>query len=312
MLLSIVMIRGLGESPVNLHLGTFSILNLFAIVPTIFSELENEFDVLSLIQLKHPKKQQTVSQIEVKKANSACSPDGTPVCTPVSVIVKTGCVQPKEPKDAVELMNSPIKRDRGAEGNPVPKAMTENIWRKAETDFVEDFFQELVSNLDQFCSSLEQVAPHAGDECVPLEFPHTQHPNMDFPNTNLADFDTKEKEIEDRMKSKEYDISNPRKNIMWGNFDTPGKRKCYQRSDSGPAAVEAAWRDEQPAGREVFTVDLLVTENDSTKTDAFQDWDSNLFVKNVPEVFEEPPDQILSCLIDSQKEMSKIMFDCNM
>ena len=82
-------------------------------------------------------------------------------------------------------------------------------------------------------------------------------------------------------------------------------------SDSGPAAVEAAWRDELPAGREVFTVDLLVTENDSTKTDAFQDWDSNLFVKNVPEVFEEPPDQILSCLIDSQKEMSKILFDIN-
>ena len=244
------------------------------------SEVQNKGDILSLVQIQ-------------KNAESEESGrSGSVSCTPTSVIVKSS------PRPVTQLLFSPIK--------PETPNQAESEHLQSESQLEKSFFDDLISNLDEFYPSLERLAPHAGDQCIPIKLPVLQYPASD----HFKDFidlqldDTKENEKEDGDSGFLY----PDKNLMWANYETPEKRRCYPGSDtcSGHDSTQPAWGGERPAGGRPRLGPVEDHAGDWAKVERFE--------KNVVEdVMGDPPDQDLdsSLTFDTQTELSDILFDCN-
>ena len=248
------------------------------------SEVQNKADILSLVQIQKDAASEKRPCVESARCGSVS-------CTRTSVIVKSS------PKPVTQLLFSPI--------TPETPSRAESEDLQSESQLEKSFFDELISNLDEFYPSLERLAPHAGDQCIPIKLPVLQYPASD----HFKDFidlqldDTKEDEKEDGDNGFLY----PDKNLMWANYETPEKRRCYPETCSGPDSACPAWGGERPTGRgrhRLGPVEDLA--GDGAEVERFE--------KNVVEdVLGDPPDQALdsSLTFDSQTELSDILFDCN-
>ena len=246
----------------------------------ISSEVQNKADILSLIQ---------ISENELSEEKTPVGNCQSVTSTPTSVIVKSGHVpECRSPRPVTQLMFSTVKPEITVQTEPgTPEDIggnTENI-----------FFEELLSNLDQFYPGLEKLAPHAGDECIPIK---------DFMVFELDEASPKE----GREEGDGFLYSD--ENLMWSNYETPEKKICYPRSErsesslADPDTETLVWGGETPPGQ----VSVLEQLQHGAETQRF--------VKNVVEkVLEDPPEkerENSSLTFDTQAELSHILLDCNM